>query len=493
MIKNPIKKMSPWMLLLAVILVCVAFAAAYMASHSKLVVTIAIGAIPLILMFSVFTMTSINSAYMFFLVVHYFTIYLTRVLSSKGTYIQFGLICDATLMYVIAIIMIHFMARATPHKHVRAEPIVFTGIWLVFCLMEGMNPFSSDEAWIKNIRSLSGYFFVISFVAQMAFLDFRQVKRFANVWAWLSILTALITFKQKFIGFGEVDKFFLYAQRAYVTHIINSGVRYFSIMSDAANLGAAMGVSCTIFTIMALAEKNKKSKWFYLITAVFSLLAMLYSGTRSALAVPFCGLAMYCICTKVNKSVVLVAVLGLTSFCILNYTNLGDSNPVIRRARSAFNSDDESYLVRKRNQETIKELLKDKPFGYGIGLSGGSAAQFGEDYDEIAEIPTDSYYVQVWVQTGYIGLFFYLTLMFVMSMRAAYIVRFKIRDPEIKACMTGFLCAFVGLFVMSSNNQVYAMFPNGVFAYTSMTLVFLGEYYDKQKAKQLLEENDEKA
>ena len=46
---------------------------------------------------------------------------------------------------------------------------------------------------------------------------------------------------------------------------------------------------------------------------------------------------------------------------------------------------------------------------------------------------------------------------------------------------------------MSSNNQVYAMFPNGVFAYTSMTLVFLSEYYDKQQAKQLLEENDEKA
>ncbi len=141
----------------------------------------------------------------------------------------------------------------------------------------------------------------------------------------------------------------------------------------------------------------------------------------------------------------------------------------------------------------VKELLKDKPFGYGIGLSGGSAAKFGEDYLEIAEIPTDSFYVQVWVQTGYVGLFFYLTLMFVMCLRAAYIVRFKIRDPNIKACMTGFLCAFVGLFVMSSNNQVYAMFPNGVFAYTSMTLVFLSEYYDKQQAKQLLEENDEKA
>ena len=485
--------MSPWMLLLAVILVCVAFAAAYLASHSKLIVSIAIGAIPLILMFSIFTMTSINSAYLFFLIVHYFTIYLTRVLSWKGTGIQFGLICDATLLYVIAIIIIHFLSRQTSHKHIRAEPIVFTGIWMIFCIMEGANPYSSDDAWIKNIRSLCGYFFVISFVAQMAFLDFKQVKRFANIWALLSILTALITIKQKFVGFSEVDKYFLYAQRGYVTHIINSGIRYFSIMSDAANLGAAMGVSCTIFAIMALAEKNKKFKWFYLITAVLSLIAMLYSGTRSALAVPFCGFAMYCICTKINKSVVLVALLGLTSFCMLNYTNIGDSNPVIRRARSAFNSDDESYLVRKRNQETLKELLKDKPFGYGIGLSGGSAAKFGEDYLEIAEIPTDSFYVQVWVQTGYVGLFFYLTLMFVMCLRAAYIVRFKIRDPNIKACMTGFLCAFVGLFVMSSNNQVYAMFPNGVFAYTSMTLVFLSEYYDKQQAKQLLEENDEKA
>ena len=134
--------------------------------------------------------------------------------------------------------------------------------------------------------------------------------------------------------------------------------------------------------------------------------------------------------------------------------------------------------------------MKDKPFGYGIGLSGGSAARFGEDYDEIASIPTDSFYVQIWVQTGYIGLGFYLVLMFCMIGRAVYIVRFKIRDPEIKGYLTAFVCAFTGLFVMSSNNQVYAMFPNGVFAYTSMTLVFLGQYYDKQKREQLALENE---
>lgn len=477
-------------IVLAVILVLMAFAVAYMATHSNLVVSIIIGLLPLIVLFSIVTVVSINAAYTFFLVVHYFTVFFTRFLEWKGTYIQYGLVCDATLMYVLAIILIHFMSRTTSHKHVRAEPIVFTGIWLVFCLMEGANPISSNEAWFKNIRSLSLYFFAISFIAQMAYLEFKQVKRFVVLWACLSLVTALMTFKQKFFGFSEIDKFFLYAQMAYRTHIIQSGIRYFSIMSDAANLGAAMGVSGTIFAIAFLYEPKMKMKLFYLLTSVLSLIAMLYSGTRSALAVPFVGMALYCLCSSVNKKVVLIAIVGLSAFCFLNFSTVGNTNPVIRRARSALNKEDESYLVRKRNQETLRELLKDKPFGYGIGLSGGSAARFGEDYDEIASIPTDSFYVQIWVQTGYIGLGFYLVLMFCMIGRAVYIVRFKIRDPEIKGYLTAFVCAFTGLFVMSSNNQVYAMFPNGVFAYTSMTLVFLGQYYDKQKREQLALENE---
>lgn len=478
---------------LAAVLALMAFAVAYMAAHSKLVVSIIIGLLPVIVMFSIVTVTSINSAYIFFLIVHYFTVFFSRFLEWKGTSIPYGLICDATLMYVLAIILIHFMSRTTSHKHVRIEPIVFTGLWLAFCLMEGANPASSNDAWLKNIRSLSLHFFAISFIAQMAFTEFRQVKRFVVLWGCLSLVTAIVTFKQKFLGFSEIDKFFLYSQMASRTHIIQSGIRYFSIMSDAANLGAAMGVSGTLFAIAFLYEKKRKMKLFYLLTSVLSLLAMLYSGTRSALAVPFVGLALYCLCSSVNKKVVLIAITGVTAFCFLNYTTIGDGNAVIRRARSAFNKEDESYLVRKKNQEILKELLKDRPFGYGIGLSGGSAARFGEEYDEIASIPTDSYYVQVWVQTGYVGLGYYLVLMFCMIGRAVYIVRFKIRDPEIKGYLTAFVCAFAGLFVMSSNNQVYAMFPNGVFAYTSMTLVFLGEYYDKQKAKQLLEENDEKA
>ena len=470
---------------LAVVLVVMAFAVAYTATHSNLVVSIVIGLLPVILMFSIATMTSINKAYIFFLVVHYFTVYFARLLAWQGTEIPFGLICDATLGYVLVIILINFMSSTAPYKHVNLEPIIFTGIWLFFCLIEGANPLSSNEAWFKNIRNLCLYFFLISFVAQLAFLEFKQVKRFVMLWAGLSLLTALMTFKQKFIGFSECDDFFLYAQGGFLTLIIYSGVRYFSILSDAANLGAAMGVSGTLFAILFLYEPQKKKKFFFLLVSLCSILAMLYSGTRSALAVPFVGLALYCLCSSVNKKVVFIAIAGLSAFCFLNFTNIGNGNAVIRRARSAFDTEDTSYQVRKENQEIIKEIMKDKPLGYGIGLSGGNALQFGEDYLDIADIPTDSFFVQVWIQTGYIGLFFYLALMFCMVARAIYIVRFKIKDPEIKGCMTAFACSFAGLFIMSSNNEVYATFPNGIFAYTSMTLVFLGQYYDKQKRLEL--------
>ena len=80
-------------IVLAAILVLMAFAVAYMATHSNLVVSIIIGLLPLIVLFSIVTVVSINAAYTFFLVVHYFTVFFTRFLEWKGTSIQYGLIC----------------------------------------------------------------------------------------------------------------------------------------------------------------------------------------------------------------------------------------------------------------------------------------------------------------------------------------------------------------------------------------------------------------
>lgn len=126
-------------------------------------------------------------------------------------------------------------------------------------------------------------------------------------------------------------------------------------------------------------------------------------------------------------------------FVFLNFTTIGEGNAVIRRARSAFNKDDESLQVRLENQERLRKIMKDKPFGYGIGLSGGNAKNFGEQYYEISQIATDSWYVQVWVETGIVGLSFYFMIIGYLLLRGMYIVRYKLKNELVIGYETAFL------------------------------------------------------
>ena len=468
---------------MAVVFILAAVMIAYSCAHQNWLIALALGIGPVLLILAVSSIKSIQLSFYVLIIVSYFLPLFARYMDYSGRNIQFGLIMDAMIMAVFFVVLVQILSKQISFKHVRGEPVFYAFIWLFFCVFEGANLLSSTEAWMKSIRNMAVYFVAIIFLAEVAFSDFKYVKHFLVIWAVLSWCTILYTFKQKYIGFSVLDKFFLYAQKGYITHIINSGVRYFSIFSDAANMGAAMGVTMTVYIIAGLSEPKKALKWFYFITALGSMMALLFSGTRSALAVPFCGLAVYCLVSKRYKRVALIVAFIVSVFIFLNFTTIGDGNSVIRRARSVFNHDDASYQVRLDNRAKPVEYMKDKPLGYGVGLSGGHAAQFGDQYYEISQIATDSWFVQLWVETGEVGLVIYFLIIGVLLIRGMYIVRFKLKDDQVTGYMTALLCGFTGLFVMSSNNQVLAQIPNGILAYASIAIIFLGPHYDKLQSQ----------
>ena len=93
---------------------------------------------------------------------------------------------------------------------------------------------------------------------------------------------------------------------------------------------------------------------------------MLISGTRSALAVPFAGYALFIVMSRRVKIILTGAVLLLGVFLFLNYTTIGQGNAVIRRARSAFNLQDKSFVLRMENQAKLRTIMRDKPFGLSL-------------------------------------------------------------------------------------------------------------------------------
>lgn len=107
-------------------------------------------------------------------------------------------------------------------------------------------------------------------------------------------------------------------------------------------------------------------------------------------------------------------------------TDIGQGNQQIRRMRSAFNTEDASFQVRMVNQAKMRTYMSDKPFGVGLGLGGGKAKRFAPDA-YMSQIPTDSWFVMIWVETGIIGLLLHLTILIFTIIYGTYISLFQLK------------------------------------------------------------------
>ena len=204
------------------------------------------------------------------------------------------------------------------------------------------------------------------------------------------------TLIQYIIGFDSYETKWLNEGGA-TTHIIWSGTRYFSFFTDASNMGANMGAASMFFGIAAFHMRSIACRIYYLCVAILALYAMFLSGTRGAMVVPLAGLALYTLVSKQTRAIIGGASMLLFIYVFFAFTTIGEGNSSIRRMRTAFNpTKDASYIVRKENQRKLATYLKHKPFGEGLGLSGdGLGVKVSRRFT--TSIPTDSWYVKIWV------------------------------------------------------------------------------------------------
>jgi len=263
----------------------------------------------------------------------------------------------------------------------------------------------------------------------------------------------------------------------YKTHVLFGKLRAFSFLSDAGQFGANQGYSAVMATIVAIAEKNRLRKWFFIMVAVLAFYGLVISGTRGALSVPIAGLGLYFILRK-NKTVMIIgAVVLLAVFYFFKFTTIGQGNADIRRMRTAFDPNDASLQVRINNQKLLKSYMASRPFGGGIGHGGVKAQRFLPNA-YLSQIPTDSWYVLIWVEQGIIGLVLHLAILFYILIKGSYRIMFKIRDPELKLKMAALAAGMFGVMVASYGNAVLGQMPTNVLIYISMALLLNTEKLD---------------
>jgi len=430
---------------------------------------------PILLFFVFWILKKPYWSYALLFIVNYIISGVTRYIPIQG-----GIVMDVLIVLTFISLIIKSTYESVQWKRCLNSLLLLALIWLIYCVLELFNPeVVSRVAWVATARSVAIYFFVVAVLTPIIFYKFKDLKKVLFAWSLLTLLAVLKALGQKVLGFDPAENYWLYVSGGATTHIIYSGTRFFSFFTDAANFGSGMGMSMIVFTIVAYHQNKKWAKIYFLIVALAAGYGLLISGTRSALAVPFAGLAMYILISKNNKAITGGLIVLIGAFIFLNFTYIGQGNQYIRRMRSAFNSEDASFQVRLSNQAKIKTYMADKPFGVGIGLGGGKAKRYAPNAF-MSQIPTDSWFVMIWVETGIVGLLIHLSIQLFIVVYGAYICMFKIKNKELKGITSALIAGIFGMLVSSYGNEIFTQLPNGIVICMCQAFIFIALKYDKE-------------
>lgn len=346
-------------------------------------------------------------------------------------------------------------------------------IWLIYCFLELFNPHSvSSEAWLTAVRWEAFYFFVVIFFTPIIISNVRVLKKFCYLLSFLTILAIIWILKQKYIGLNAAEYRWLLDPVIRNTHILPFGIRYWSFFIDAANAAVTFGLCASFFGIVALFSRKGKERNYFFIISFLALWASLFTGTRSHLVIPFVSLIVLIICAKNSKFSLLAIFFLVCVFVFFRYTNIGNSNIYIWRARSAFHfEEDASYQLRVVNHAKIKQYMSDKPFGIGIGLAEWKGLKYNSN-SKIASIMTDSWIYTLFVETGIVGVLLYLVVFLSMLAYGVWIVLFKLKTQYIRGVAIASIGGAAGVLLASYGNEVLAQFPNGIIVFIFLGIIF---------------------
>lgn len=356
-------------------------------------------------------------------------------------------------------------------------------VWLFYYFLEILNPNNVMGAWNIGITPYALIPLICAFVIPLVIREKKDIELLLIIWSIFVLIFTLKGYWQKNHGFSSKDLYFLHVLGGWRTHIIWSGIRYFSCFSDAANYGVHAAMSAVVFAISAFFVEVKWKRIYFLLIAACGIYGMGISGTRAAMGVIMGGILMVTFIAKNWKALLAGILAAISVFCFFYFTNIGSSNQYIHKMRSSFHpTKDASYMVRVENRQRMKELMAKKPIGYGIGLSKAGNFQSKEQMP----YPPDSWLISVWVETGIVGLILYLSIHGILFAWCSWLLMFKVRNKNLRGLVAAWLCMNAGFFIASYVNDVM-QYPNQLPIYIGFALCFAAPHIDKR----INEENKE--
>ncbi|MBU2465584.1 MAG: O-antigen ligase family protein, partial [Bacteroidetes bacterium] len=410
------------------------------------------------------------------IVMGFIAIGLTRYIKN----IPLGLSVDGFLVLTYIAVFFRYFNDGIKWSQLNRDIVYLSIIWFAYSVLQLFNPEAlSRTAWFYAMRGISLYMLLLVPLALLIFNRLRFLYGFLYAWGIFSILGTLKGLQQLYLGPDAAEQFWLDTIGG-VTHILFGELRVFSFFSDAGQFGAAQGAAGAVGLLVAMNIKGIHNKVFFVTMGIMGLWGMMISGTRGAMIVPMVAGLTYILHRKNFRVIVIGGLFLALVYAFFAYTYIGQGNSQIRRMRTAFRPEqDESYLVRLENKKILSGYLASRPFGGGIGSAGDWGKRFSPQ-GFLAQIATDSWYVQIWAEQGIVGLILHLFILTYILIKGSYIIMFKLKEQELRGIISALMAGFTGIMGASYGNGVLGQMPTGILIYISWGFIFMSQQLERE-------------
>ncbi len=401
------------------------------------------------------------------------------------TDIPWGLLIEIlTLVTAVGLFTSHKIKNINLRNYLNEPITICLIIFFLYSIMNVINPeMNSKLGWLEEIRrqlSLFLYFFII----YTGLRNENEFFHFLKLILILLVCSAVYGCIQQKIGFFnfELEWILKSESRKNLLFMIGGVKRKFSLFSDPSSFGITMAVTSNIFLILTALTKKIKKRFIYLFFAILALLAMAYSGTRTAYIAFILGFAFYLFLTVNKISTIALGIIILFGIIAILYLPIY-SNPTLNRIRSAFEISNESSLkVRDKNRTNIQPYIHTHPFGGGLGTSEGRGEKYNPGH-ALAGFPPDSGFLKTAIELGWIGLALHLFQYFIiLKIGISRYFEEKAKENSSKLLLIAIVCVFT--YMISQYAQVaVGQFPDS-FIFMSAIAILAKSSLNKKTQKQ---------
>ncbi len=374
-----------------------------------------------LILFAIFGLTlavvCFNSARMGF----YITI--TTVMTIRffermyGQEVQVGLALDTMLFSaVLGTLLKKNRKTENPVNYFKEPLLLLLYLQFIYYFLEGFNPMAPGKDTLVVFMRILLRYLLFAILTTMVLKTKKDIYTFFKFWLGLSTVTAVYGCIQEWFGLPPWEMaYMLSTPEKMATTMIDGHLRVSSTMSDPAVYGIMMAATSVMLLILLSASARVISwgkKSLILLSLLFHLMALGYSGTRTGYVMIPAGLFLFLLVNIHKRNTIIAAML----FTIIGGGILFGpfyGNATLNRVRTAFiGTQDASLNVREINRHSVQPFMYSHPFGGGLFTVGGEGTSYNPGHP-LAGFPPDSGLVRIVLEMGWIMLIIVLIFHFI--------------------------------------------------------------------------------